>query len=131
MAWKKGATHCPKGHELSPENIGTSSVGSAVCLSCDRISHNRWAAKNRKYFRNYGKKYRRENPQAERHRKYNARPAVKARYRARLLRRYGLSPEQFADLERAQKGRCAICLKRSRGRLCVDHDHKMLPMDSG
>lgn len=38
------------------------------------------------------------------------------------LRRYNLSKEEFREMLREQKGRCAICSKRS-NRLVVDHDH--------
>jgi hypothetical protein len=44
----------------------------------------------------------------------------------RIQRKYGLTPEQWAELMRAQHNRCAGCLKGfSRARLpCVDHDHE-------
>jgi Recombination endonuclease VII len=129
VAWKKNATHCPNGHELTPENVGTDSSGSPKCLLCDRASHKRYRAKSKEYFKEYGKRRRRDHPQYEkkRHREYHARPYVKAGYRARRLRRYGLSQEQFEDLERAHGGRCAICLIRPKKNLCVDHDHKCCP----
>src|SRR5262245_50008280 len=40
-----------------------------------------------------------------------------------LRRRYGLSPAEYAALLAKQGGACAICRKRSKGRLCVDHCH--------
>jgi Recombination endonuclease VII len=40
-----------------------------------------------------------------------------------LRRRYGMSPAEYAALLAKQGGACAICRKRSKGRLCVDHCH--------
>jgi hypothetical protein len=39
-----------------------------------------------------------------------------------LKRRYGLSPEDYATLLKAQGGRCALC--RRRVKLALDHDHR-------
>jgi len=42
---------------------------------------------------------------------------------------YGITPEDYARMFKAQRGRCAICRskdsgQRSKRHLCVDHDHK-------
>jgi hypothetical protein len=44
----------------------------------------------------------------------------------RILRKYGLTEEQWQIIANAQRNRCAICIKPfSRARLaCVDHDHE-------
>lgn len=50
-----------------------------------------------------------------------------AKFRARNLKRFGLTPEQYDEMFRAQGGLCAICGKPPSGRrryLDVDHDHK-------
>jgi hypothetical protein len=39
------------------------------------------------------------------------------------LRRYGISPAEYDALLAKQGGACAICRKRSKQRLCVDHCH--------
>lgn len=55
---------------------------------------------------------------------------TKAAARARELKRYGLTPEMFQAIKRAQGGRCAVCRKRfpregTEGkRIHVDHCHK-------
>jgi recombination endonuclease VII len=41
-----------------------------------------------------------------------------------LLRKYGMSLEQYDALLASQNGACAICKKRSPQTLCVDHCHK-------
>jgi hypothetical protein len=48
--------------------------------------------------------------------------AVKARER---VRRYGLSPEEYAAMVARQKGVCAICMKVAEKTLCIDHDHEI------
>jgi hypothetical protein len=42
---------------------------------------------------------------------------------AQLKRRYGISPAEYDALLAKQGGACAICRKRPKGRLCVDHCH--------
>lgn len=37
---------------------------------------------------------------------------------------YGLSQEQFDELQAKQEGACAICHKPFTKRICVDHDHE-------
>jgi hypothetical protein len=41
----------------------------------------------------------------------------------RALRRYGILPAEYDALLAKQGGACAICRKRAKGRLCVDHCH--------
>jgi hypothetical protein len=43
--------------------------------------------------------------------------------RAQLKRLYGISPAEYDALLAKQGGACAICRKRAKGRLCVDHCH--------
>jgi hypothetical protein len=45
--------------------------------------------------------------------------------RARLRLLYAMSAEEYAALLARQNGVCAICKKRDRIRLCVDHCHDM------
>lgn len=47
-------------------------------------------------------------------------PAMKVR---NLMRRYGITPEQHAQMFADQNGACAICLATDK-RLCVDHCHR-------
>jgi hypothetical protein len=39
------------------------------------------------------------------------------------LKRYGISPAEYDALLAKQGGACAICRRRAKGRLCVDHCH--------
>ena len=47
--------------------------------------------------------------------------AINRRYN--LKSKFGLTPEQFDDMLKAQSGVCAICGRQPEGRLHVDHDH--------
>lgn len=40
-----------------------------------------------------------------------------------LLRLYGVTPRQYAQMKRKQRGRCLICNRRPLNALCVDHCH--------
>jgi hypothetical protein len=53
-------------------------------------------------------------------RKHANDPALRS---GELRRRYGISPAEYDALLAKQGGVCAICRKRSKGRLCVDHCH--------
>jgi Recombination endonuclease VII len=39
------------------------------------------------------------------------------------LKRYGISPAEYDALLAKQGGACAICRRRTKGRLCIDHCH--------
>lgn len=45
------------------------------------------------------------------------------------LQRYGLTPESYIEMEKAQGGVCAICNEpeREKKRLAIDHDHSCCP----
>jgi hypothetical protein len=45
-------------------------------------------------------------------------------HRRYLLKKYGLTPEQFRDMEVGQAGRCLVCLRVPPKPLHVDHDHE-------
>lgn len=77
-------------------------IRKTICKPCDCNRADRWAKSNK-----------------------DKRAIV---YRTRHLKRtYGLSDEQFAQMNKEQNGLCAICGNRQQaGRgenLCVDHDH--------
>lgn len=55
--------------------------------------------------------------------KYN----YSARYRSRLLLKYGITPEDYDAIFSSQRGRCAICGRHQSDlikALFVDHDHQ-------
>lgn len=86
-----------------------------------------WYRKNRKRQIRLVKRYYRKHKKqilASRRRWDRAHPdRVLARH---LMRTYKMPLSEFRSKYRAQKGRCAICRKRSRRRLSVDHNHRTL-----
>jgi hypothetical protein len=54
----------------------------------------------------------------------------KEQARRASLKKFGLTPEQYSEMEKAQDGLCAICKRPPtasdprKKRLCVDHDHE-------
>lgn len=67
----------------------------------------KYRKKNKKKIQEYKKEYRKKNP-----RNYT---------KEESLRRYGITYEQRQQMEKNQKGRCAICKKKKS--LCLDHNH--------
>ena len=85
------------------------------------------------YFRNKAKLavkkalYYRENIEKEKlnqkkWRENNKEHLLKYQKQWNLQFHYGLSVQQFNEMVKNQKGKCAICYQRKK--LCVDHDHK-------
>ena len=68
-----------------------------------------WNEKNRKYHREYDKRWRARNPTKSRS--------------SYLKRTYKMSLREFEELKLIQGGRCAICLRVVK-RLVIDHCHK-------
>lgn len=84
---------------------------------------------NRNHVRQLDREYRERNRDCilERRRKRNRKPAARrAEHASYIRRKYGLEPHEYAEIKKAQGGRCAICAiatGRSK-RLSVDHCHK-------
>jgi hypothetical protein len=91
----------------------------------------RWAEKNRGSERERVRRWRQEN--TEKNRSYQQRyyaenqDAVSQRRReGHRVRRYGVTPERFAQLLAGQGGKCAVCATpepRGKSDWHVDHDH--------
>ena len=71
--------------------------------------------------RDYARAYRKSRPDIE-HRRYWTNPSGERE--RHLVRKYGVSLAQYAELFRAQGGACAICRKAQDRALDVDHDHE-------
>lgn len=113
-------THCKHGHSRVPENLDK----RGACKICRDLRYNLWALEHpddikthkQKYADShveekslYGKRRRRQHPDAER--------STKLRYR------YGITLEEYNALLKAQSGLCAICTEELSGRKHLDHDH--------
>lgn len=73
-----------------------------------KAAKEKWRLENREQWNASGKAWKQRNPGA---------------MRIYYLRKYGLTPETFAELLEKQGGRCAIC-KIEMKRPCIDHNHE-------
>jgi hypothetical protein len=98
------------------------------CKGCMRSASAEWKRKNPERVAAYNKQKWDADPDGARNRIQAWRDAnpekVVAQRRRGNLRRYGLTPEQYAMMYLEQDEACAICLAPSpSGPLHVDHDH--------
>lgn len=101
------------------------------CVPCRKKRQNAYYAANKQKWKDRDLKARTEDAEAykaanrDRQATHRASPTNTIRLRY-LKARYNLTIEQYAAMEAAQGGVCAICRQQSRGsdrRLHVDHDH--------
>ncbi len=117
---------CPAGHERTPENTYQYARGRA-CKVCTRQRSREWAKNNPKRARELARRY-----------VQNITPAMQAKSRRQhLMKKYGITVEEFQALWASQKHQCGICskvlrekaegvgrLKSNKGNVaCVDHCH--------
>jgi len=82
-------------------------TGYTQCLDCHNERNCIWNREN-------------NNP-----RKWNKTPTAKVyRRKWQLNNRYGMTLEEYEELNNKQGGKCAICGNMTDIDLCVDHDHK-------
>lgn len=140
-----GSKECSKCGELKPltdfyVKAAMKDGHRSSCKICDRAATRRWRDENREQARAYSKRWAAENRElhAEMTRDWRERnpERVRATARARqqtergrayrrdynLRKKYGISREQYEEMEQRQEGRCAICQKPSP--LVVDHNHE-------
>jgi Recombination endonuclease VII len=88
----------------------------------------RWRQNNPEKAREAARRYRETH--LEERREYARRWRETRGWTRKLRERYGITPEQYAELLAAQGGGCAICgMKPGARRLSVDHDHSCCPGD--
>ena len=128
------AKRCTVCRELKPlsafhKNRKSRSGLKHYCISCSRKALREWQIKNAEHVREYRKRYWESNPEyrerrrsAER-KKYHDDP-LKARD-DRLRYKYGITLDEYREMEARQGAVCAICQKPCKtGRdLAVDHNH--------
>lgn len=96
------------------------------CKVCVTLKIYAWRKKNPEKWRNYMiSNTRKAKANGSFFKRASLHPARRAMYR--MKHRYGLTQEQFTEMLKKQKKRCAICLKRLRPDhrdYAVDHCHK-------
>ena len=99
---------------LTPDNAYLNRVRStpqSSCKECGRKYAKSWRATNRDRERKRSREYYNQN-----------RDHLRIVYdRSRVIRKYGLTPEQIVEMKAQQKHLCAICLTRQA--TDVDHHH--------
>lgn len=135
IPWNKNKQFCINGHEIAI--VGRTKGGH--CKACKK----RWRDSNKEYFSVYQKKYQRENREKiketdkiyyEEHKEeiriktkeYNDTHKKQRRNRD-LLKKYGITLEQYDKMFKKQKGFCIGCLRHQdvlKKVLAVDHNHK-------
>lgn len=109
---RKGSkkSHCKRGHELSGDNLYVSPQGIRHCRAC-RADYSNQHPQNQsiEYQRAARARWRKKNP--EYHKNHW------------LMRKYGLTREEYDRMLRNQNQQCAIC-ERLMSEPHVDHDHE-------
>lgn len=107
----KTCTKCdlPEGEVEFYPHPSTTDGKRGECVGCNREQKRLYYAANAEALRTKGKQAYVANPE---------------RFRKNNLKKYGLTLEDYAALEKVQKSLCAICLRPDNGiRLAVDHNH--------
>lgn len=102
------------------------------CKDCKRRQAAEYRERNRELLRRRQIKWRLDNPDKVLESERKRDPATRSQHakKNRLKQKYGLTPEQFEAMARAQHFLCAICrqspcdIPGGRGLLHVDHDHE-------
>ena len=87
--------------------------------------------KNKEDKKKYDKQYRFDNKERikkekKEYQRLHTETLKKKQRRNNLLRKYGLSYNEWSEMWESQEGKCAICGEsfKSPSDACVDHDHK-------
>jgi len=150
MAQKK----CPKCKEAKPENQFCKRQRNRDglddwCRLCKKLTTDKWRRKNRKKGVEYTKQWQQNNPEKalrlkrlyrERHpdrvrvqvqtahQKYGRQRYQPGRWRRLLMRKYGITEQEYLGMLERQGGVCAICKNGQscgdRQNLYVDHCHQ-------
>lgn len=113
-AWHNGAmTMCRECGLAQPASAFTHwGIKRGQCRACTSKRNREYGRANRERRNERLRDWRRENPEAARAKDL----------RARLMRKYGLTPDEVAAMRAAQDERCLLCDSTER-ELVVDHDH--------
>jgi hypothetical protein len=127
-------THCPQGHERTPENL----TKNRDCKICSLARIRRWqqSPKGKEAMRVIAARHYEKVSKSPKWRKQASKrvvhwqktPVGKAILRARRMKwQYGITVDQFDTMLISQQGRCAICsdqFANSPRAPHIDHDHQ-------
>jgi len=97
--------------EFSPRKHGKNGLNSQ-CKSCRSKDAREYRLENKEKYIENNRNWRKNNPG-----KYSKRT------RGYVLKRYGISEEEYDEIFEKQSGVCAICKDKPTGTLHIDHDH--------
>lgn len=98
--------------DLTESDFSDWGKGRGVCRECTSERNRAYGIANRERRNARLREWRRKNPEAARAKDV----------RARLMRKYGLTPAEVEEMRLSQGGRCLLCDSAAR-ELVVDHDH--------
>lgn len=128
-------THCPHGHSYNDENTFIVN-GSKQCKTCrnKRMRDRRPATgvgtggvNAAKTHCPQGHEYTPENTVRSKDGRRTCRTCARANSSIQVIKKYGITVEQFDALMLAQNGCCAICHDTFTGAPDIDHDHSCCP----
>lgn len=108
---EKTCTKCDRALPLAEFAMSGSSRRS-YCKSCGNEATRQYAQANKARRNERLREWRAKNPEAARQKDL----------RARLMRKYNLTPDEVEQMRELQGGKCALCHMTTR-LLVVDHDH--------
>lgn len=111
---RSARTHCPQGHPYDEANTYRNN-GRRSCRACSKDRSRIARETNREACNARALRWRRSHPER----------AAECDNK-QMLRKYGLTPQSYAEMLETQEGVCCICSKEcSTGRkLAVDHNHE-------
>lgn len=122
---------CPQGHPYSPENTYVDKHGYKHCRTCrrERMQGRRTPGVGQgghnkaKTCCPQGHEYTSENTAIYRGRRA-CRTCARANNAIQIIKKYGITAEQYEAMFTAQEGKCAVCRVELMARPDIDHDHK-------
>ena len=132
-------TNCPKGHEYTDVTAYTDKNGYKHCRVC---RNNRMVERRKndvRVGRGHTNKAKTHCPKGHEYNDTNTylnpdgrrmcRTCARANGARQVIKKYGISVEQFNEMLDVQRGMCAICsiTLTKQTSMCVDHDHACCP----
>lgn len=128
----EGKKYCPKCTEektvdLWFKNKNRSDGLSSWCKSCSNVGISKWqAANSEKISKRAAEKYKAMSEGERKNYSLRCAEVRRAKKDYHILKKYGMSWDDYQTLIEKQEGKCLICKKKPE-KLVVDHDHACCP----